>query len=312
MVFSRHSVFLTLMVTIGLTAELCARQDTARPIPQLSSPMSETVRKHERVADRQFRGRSFNLTGLLPKVIEVYIPERCLQKDRFDLLIHFLGASYVVKYAADQYKEDIIAAFVHLGAGSKINGDAFKDSSVFPGLLDSLRTNLEHRLGHAIRFKKIMLGGWSAGYGAVREILSTSDNYNRVDAVLLLDGIHANYVPERKTLAEGGRIDSTHVRAFLKFARDATSTDSKKQFLITHSEIFPGTYASTTESTDYVLQQLGEQRTAVLEWGPLGMQQISLAGHGHFRVMGFAGNTAPDHVDHFHALSYFLSLLASL
>jgi hypothetical protein len=128
----------------------------------------------------------------------------------------------------------------------------------------------------------------------------------------LLDGIHASYVPERKVLAEGGRIDSTHVAAFLRFARDAVSLNSKKQFLITHSEIFPGTYASTTESSEYILAQLGVQQTAVLEWGPLGMQQISSAGRGHFRVLGFAGNTAPDHVDHFHALYHFLNLLVEL
>jgi hypothetical protein len=289
-----------------------SQTDAAKISQQRPSPMSETVRRHERIQQKEFDGLSFEIPGVLPKTVEVFIPASSAKKIEFDLLIHFLGASYVVKHAADQYKGDIVAAFVHLGAGSKINGDAFRDSTVFPRLLDSLRTNTEYRLGRIIRFKRIILSGWSAGYGAVRQILSTCDNYNRVDAVLLLDGIHASYVPEGRPLAEGGRIDSTHVEAFLKFARDASQTESRHQFLITHSEIFPGTYASTTEATDYFFQQINVKRQAVLEWGPLGMQQISSARQGYFKVLGFAGNTAPDHVDHFHALFHFLNLLAAL
>ncbi len=296
-----------------LIPEIAASQkDTARTYLQFPSPMSDTVRKHERVPQKQYEGMSFDLTGVLPKTVEVFIPTKSVDKDTFDLLIHFLGASYVVKYAAEQYEGDLIAAFVHLGSGSAINGKAFLDSLVFPRLVDSLRKASADHLGRKVQLRRVVLSGWSAGYGAVRQILSTSDNFNRVDDVLLLDGIHASYVPEGKVLAEGGRIDSTHLRTFLKFSRESARTDSRHRFLITHSEIFPGTYASTTEANDYLLNELGIKRQAVLAWGPLGMQQLSLARVGHFQVMGFAGNTAPDHVDHFHALFYFLNLLATL
>ena len=82
--------------------------------------------------------------------------------------------------------------------------------------------------------------------------------------------------------------------------RDAAA--GRKRFTITHSEIFPGTYASTTECTDWLLGQLGLRRRAVLAWGPMGLQQLSDARAGRFHLMGFAGNTAPDHVDQLHAL----------
>ncbi len=42
------------------------------------------------------------------------------------------------------------------------------------------------------------------------------------------------------------------------------------------------------------------------------MQQLSKAGKNHFKIMGFAGNTAPDHVDHFQSLYYFLNKLMAL
>ena len=56
-----------------------------------------------------------------------------------------------------------------------------------------------------------------------------------------------------------------------------------------HSEIMPGTYASTTETADYLLAQLGVHRRAVLKWGPMGLQQLSEARAGRFLLIGFAG-----------------------
>jgi hypothetical protein len=80
----------------------------------------------------------------------------------------------------------------------------------------------------------------------------------------------------------------------------------RKRFLVTHSEIFPGTFASTTETTDYLVQALGLKRTPVLRWGPNGMQQLSEARQGRFEILGFAGNAGPDHIDQFHGMPEFL------
>ena len=93
---------------------------------------------------------------------------------------------------------------------------------------------------------------------------------------------------------------------FLKLARDASEEGGQKSFLVTHSEVFPGTFASTTEVTDCILQDMGLQRRPVLRWGPGGMQQLSVAGRNGFRVLGFAGNSAPDHIDHMHGMERFL------
>jgi hypothetical protein len=90
----------------------------------------------------------------------------------------------------------------------------------------------------------------------------------------------------------------------VRFARDAAA--GKKQFIVVHSEIFPGTFASTTETADYLLEQLGLKRQAVLRWRPLQTQQLSETVQGKFRVAGYAGNSAPDHVDLLHALPDFL------
>ena len=76
--------------------------------------------------------------------------------------------------------------------------------------------------------------------------------------------------------------------------------------MITHSEIFPGTFASTTETADYLLKELKLGRRATLEWGPTGTQQLSEARQGDFLLRGYAGNSAPDHVDLLYAMPELL------
>lgn len=274
--------------------------------------MVEYARKHERIPQQEYKGTAFEIAGLFSQPVQVFIPQKSRRAKRFDLLIHFHGASYVSNYAATHHKGNLIAVMVSLGSGSKVYGDAFEDSTKLSSLVDSIVTGTEQNLSHKIKIRHVTLSGFSAGYGAIRKILSSQSNYDRVDAVLLLDGIHASYIPERTVLAEGGTIDSTGLNAFINLARDASKKNSKKKFLISHSEIFPGTFVSTTEATDYIAQFLQIKIIPVLRWGPLGMQQISEVRQNHFAIMGFAGNTARDHVDHLQGLYWFLEKLYNL
>jgi hypothetical protein len=41
----------------------------------------------------------------------------------------------------------------------------------------------------------------------------------------------------------------------------------------------------------------------------MGLQQLSEARRGKFLLMGYAGNSAPDHVDQLHSLPAWLKLL---
>lgn len=151
-----------------------------------------------------------------------------------------------------------------------------------------------------VEFRPVVLSGFSAGYGIIRKILQNRANRQHVDAVVLADGSHTSYVPEGKP----GPLQTENLEAFLDFARQPVA--GRKQMLLTHLEIFPGTFASTTETTDFLIERLQLKRQAVLAWGPLGMQQLSRVRAGRFEVLDFAGNTAPDHIDHLHALEYWL------
>jgi hypothetical protein len=190
---------------------------------------------------------------------------------------------------------------LQLGAGSARYATPFRDQ---PDRLLKLVEQAETLSGH--RFHAVTLSAWSAGYGAVREILRHEPSYGRVAGVLLLDGLHTGYVDGQPGPRESP-LETEPLEIFVRLARDAV--DGHKRFVITHSEVFPGTYASTTETADYLLQQLELPREAVLRWGPQGMQQLSDTRRGQFAVLGFAGNSAPDHVDHLHGLADFWQMV---
>lgn len=292
------------IAVLGIAAFARTKAGGQAPATQNPSPMVETTRAHERLVPHELHGVQRSFLGPMGKPIEVWIPEGVRPTSDVPLVIHFLGAPWLAEYAVSRLGNGAVAAVVNLGAGSGIYDRAFSDPAAFDSLLAGVAHEVFETRNANVHLGRLTLVGFSAGHGAIRAILRDSTHFARVDAVLLLDGMHTSYVPEGTVLATGGRLDTHNLDAFVRFAQAAMR--GEKRFLITHSEIFPGTFASTTETADYLLQTLGLRRTPVLQWGPRGMQQLSEAHAGGFELLGFAGNTAPDHVDHLHGTPEFL------
>ena len=280
-------------------------------MPQNPSPMQERTRRHERLEQPRRADPGVNLTidSLLPRPIEIFIPQRALTADSAPLVVHFMGATWLPKRVAATLPRPVIVAAVFLGSGSAVYSRPFaSDTLLYGRMLDTIVARIA-QVTSAPRVTGVYLSGWSAGYGAIREIVRRPANLPRVDGALLLDGIHTGYVPDRQPLADGGALDTTGLTPFADFARLAA--DGRKRFIITHTEIFPGTFASTTECTDWLLDALQLKRVPVLEWGPLGTQLLSRTTRGRLEVLGFAGNSAPDHVDLYHGMAPYLERLVS-
>ena len=298
---------------MGPLATLSAQGILAAPPPapaaQNPSPMLETTRAHERLAPRVLGGTTRPFPGPAAKPVELWVPDRVGSRDAFDVVIHFHGASWLPQQAVAALGSRTVAVVLNLGAGSGIYDRSFADPAAFDTLLATVTREVGAVTGRASRLDRVTLVGFSAGHGAVRAILRAPRHMARVDAVLLLDGMHTSYVPEGQVLAAGGALDTMNLVSLTAFARAAAR--GEKRMLIAHSEIFPGTYASTTETADWTIAALGLRRRPVLTWGPRGMQQLSEVHAGHFRVLGFAGTTAPDHIDQLHAMPELLKRLRS-
>ncbi|MGA2267912.1 MAG: hypothetical protein ABSH44_05520 [Bryobacteraceae bacterium] len=257
-------------------------------MPQNPSPMVEHTRAHPRLKEATPPGRREKLDlGTL------FLPAGSR-----GILFFFHGGTWLPEVAAARDKVAVVS--VQAGAGSSTYARLFDDPRRFLRLL----AEAESKAG--AKFGRVMLGGWSAGCGAVRQILRTPESYARVDAALLIDGMHTDYTDGKPGPLES-RIETGNLEIWLQLGRDAMA--GRKRVVVTHSEIFPGTYASTTETADYLLARLGLKRRAVLKWGPMGLQQLSEARAGRFLLLGYAGNSAPDHVDQLHSLPVFLKWL---
>jgi hypothetical protein len=256
--------------------------------PQNPSPLVEHTRAHLRLKEETPAGRREKLDlGTL------FLPAHTRA-----ILFFFHGGTWLPEVAA--YRNKVAVVSVQAGEGSAVYARLFDD----PGRFLRLLAEAETKAG--VKFDRVMLGGWSAGCGAVRQILKTPESYARVDRALLIDGMHTDYADGKPGPLES-KLDPGNLAIWLQLARDAIA--GRKRLIVTHSEIFPGTYASTTETADYLLAQLGLKRRAVLKWGPMGTQQLSETRAGKFLLLGYAGNSAPDHVDQLHSLPVLLKWL---
>jgi hypothetical protein len=294
------------ILLLGTPAHVLLAQAPTPAAPQNPSPMVEATRRHERQAQRQLPGTMRSVAGPAGRAIELFVPDAARGRRDLDLVVHFHGVAWLPQQSVASFDARALSAVVNLAAGSGGYHRAFADPAVFDSLLAGVVRGAAAVVGTDVRLRRVTLAGFSAGHGAIRAILLEPRHFARVDAVLLLDGMHTSYVPEGQVLDKGGALDTTNLVQFTELARAALR--GEKRFVVTHSEIFPGTFASTTETADWILRALGLRRRPVLRWGPVGMQQLSVVRSRGFTLLGFAGNTAPDHVDHLHAMADFLRL----
>src|SRR4051812_36153514 len=85
-----------------LIAAPCPAPAQATPqAAQNPSPMIETTRAHERLSQRAFEGHVRSFAGPDGKAVDVYIPTHLRGDAPIDVVIQFLGASWVTAQAID-------------------------------------------------------------------------------------------------------------------------------------------------------------------------------------------------------------------
>ena len=253
--------------------------------------------RHERVAQVEVGGRRVELKSLSGAVL--FVPEGVRADKPVPLIVHFHGAPWLVQYQIATHLPHAALITVQLGAGSSVYAKPFANTETFKTMIDEARAAIDMKRG----WSSITLTGFSAGYGAIRAILRNHEYVGLVKNVLLLDGIHASYSPEGTPPV----IKSDDLDSFVGFARLASA--GKKSFVITHSAIVPGTYASTTECTSFVIDAVGLQRRLSTLETKTGMRQTSVVDANGFHVRGYLGSTAPDHVDFLHSMHVWFGLL---
>ena len=270
--------------------------------PQNPSPMVEHVREHSRLVRKDPPGQRVKLSQG-----QLFIPEKLKnekQAGEIKLLITFHCGNWIPEMATYQLKEPLPCLSLQLGSGSGRYAKPFTDD---PKLLEKLLKEIAVHLKRPI--SSLVLVGWSAGYGSIREIIHISEYESKVSHILLIDGLHTGYIGGKPGPLDS-KLETEPLEPFLQFARKAVAGD--KRLMILHSEIFPGTFASTTETADWLIGKLQLKRRAVLQWGPMKTQQLGETNSGKMQIRAYAGNSALDHVDLLHGLPEFLPELLAL
>ena len=175
----------------------------------------------------------------------------------------------------------------------------FRDN---PALFDSLLEQAANQLGPKTNWGRLTVSSFSAGYGAVREILKTPNSFNRIDALLAADSMYASLEKGQ----EPRRPLKEHMRNYVRFAKLAS--EGKKTFIITHSaQETP--YASTTETANYLLEALDIDRAPSSHPGTAPLQLAGKATKGKFTVLGHDGITGQDHLQHLRHIHLWWSRL---
>lgn len=214
-------------------------------------------------------------------------------REQLNVIIHFHGAHTTVipRYLASGL--DAVLVIVNLGLFSGPYTDAFALRANVDGLLDRVQRSVgEQCQGASPRITRLALSSWSAGYGAIEQFLRYRPE--RVDAVLLADGLHVGFTDKRNRMVNVNALD-----VFVQFARKATH--GEKLMSITHSGIIPVEYAGAAE-TAMALSQAAHAPTWTVNENRNGMQQVTAARRGDFYVEGYAGNDKAAHSRHLYSI----------
>ena len=210
------------------------------PAPQNPSPMVEHTRVHPRQPQTTPPGRREKL-----ELGTLFLPEK-LHSRTPRLLFFFHGGDWLPDLAVAGQK-DVAVITVQAGAGSGSYTRLFVDPKHFPALI----AEAESRFG--LHFSEVDLAGWSAGCGALRQILLDPAGYDRVHPRPLRRRRPHRLRPRNPRPRRIRDRQRRNLQIWLRFGKDAMA--GKKRLIITHSEIFPGTFASTTETADELLRE---------------------------------------------------------
>jgi len=223
-----------------------------------------------------------------------------------ELLIHFHGSADVVMREAGRAKIDCPIVVLNFpGLSSAYRRPFEKDRSLFEEVLVQANRELRSVKQVAAGVEgPLVLSSFSAGYGAVRELLRSPKNMNRIQGYVAAYSIYASIVPPASDEQAGKSprlVEPEHMKDFLALAR--LSAKGEKFFLLTHSDQ-PTPYASTTETANYLIDALllrrenlpSDEKARTKKPSP--WLPTSKCNRNGFQVLGYSGAAAEDHLQH--------------
>jgi hypothetical protein len=214
------------------------------------------------------------------------------------LAIHFHTTTW---FAIEEHLRRGLAGpliVANFGSGSAVYRVPFEDRQRLDRWLRLVEEELKKRGATRARIAAVDISSFSAGYGAVRELLKSPEHVALIRRIVLCDSLYGSLAPA----SDGGRkAASEHIEPWLPFATAAQR--GEKTFVLTYSQVPTETYASTAECAAAILEALGLEQTAVEEGSTPASRDPdfplrSRADSGNLHVWGYGGADAQAHITH--------------
>ena len=171
------------------------------------------------------------------------------------------------------------------GAGGGASGALYGSPNFINSSIQSILKQLEEKTKiETLKVGHVGICGWSGGYDPIYRILKQKAQLvHPIDYVGVFDGMHNGGV---------GKPDEKAMQVWVEEAKEATNGGT--QFVITHTSIKPN-YLSSTESSQYLINQLGMQRVPYSgEWNGVGKKPETIAQKGNFKVLQLYSDKAQE------------------
>ena len=215
-----------------------------------------------------------------------------------DVVFHFAGYELARKEVAHA---DVPLAF--LGVAFHSGGLNYRGHLSGRRGLEALENaataGLKKVDGAPTSINRVALGAWSAGYDGVSVVLEQPGNAKNVDAVILLDGLHAS---RKDDMAE------LQLAPFIEFAKRAARGEAF--MFVSYSSVPTDGYASTHETGRRLIRSLGGEPLFVERADVGGMELKEMFSKGGFHARGYRGGGELDHCAHLMLYPMALEALA--
>ncbi len=272
----------------------------SQPLPKIPEPVVMSLREIR--PPESLPGQVLELDFVTSKSMSLFIPQGFVPPENgaVELTMHFHGAHW---FAVEEHLRrglDSPLLTFELGQGSTVYKTPFLDESQFLRTIKTVESTLQLHTGNpATHVAVVDISSYSAGYGAVREMIKSPQNVKLIRRIVLGDSLYGSL--DSAALENGLREPAAeHVEPWVNFGRLALA--GEKTLFITTSEITPEAYAGSHEVARSITKALGLEIQSVKPGSSPAAETmqpyplVQRAGSAGFHWWGYAGEDATAHM----------------
>jgi hypothetical protein len=236
----------------------------------------------------------------------LFIPQNFTNRSKdggVPLRMHFHGAIWFAIQEHLRCRLDGPLLCAALGEGSSVYRRPFEDKHRFARLIKRVEIEMNRRYPNAvprIHIVNVSISSFSAGYGAVREIVKSPENMKAIRRILLADSMYASFEGEG-TAHPSSQPAREHIEPWIPFAKEAAA--GNKTFVLTYSQVSTQNYASSALCAAALIDAVhapvenvmpGSSPATLDPQFPL----LTRADVRGFHVWGYGGSDAQAHLTH--------------